>query len=128
MRRYRHNSHLRPIASIFLLTIVAGLLCGCGKDPAQMTDAELGLNTQQAHGRKVFNIYCMNCHPAYSSHGNKGPGLKKLFQKQYLPSGLTATDEHVEQTIIRGRNMMPRFADQLDQDELQQLMAYLHTL
>lgn len=93
-----------------------------------MTDAELGLNAQQAHGRKVFNIYCMNCHPAYSSHGNKGPGLKKLFQKQYLPSGLTATDEHAEQSILRGRGMMPRFGDQLDQEEMQQLMAYLHTL
>jgi mono/diheme cytochrome c family protein len=34
----------------------------------------------------------------------------------------------VEQSILRGRNMMPRFADQLDQQELQELMAYLHTL
>jgi mono/diheme cytochrome c family protein len=108
--------------------IAAALLSGCGKDPAQMSDAELGLNAQQSQGRKVFNIYCMNCHPAYSSHGNKGPGLKKLFQKQYLPSGLTATDDHAMQAIIRGRGMMPRFADQLDDDELKELMAYLHTL
>lgn len=106
----------------------AAILSGCGKDPSQMTDAELGLTRPQAQGRRVFNMYCANCHPAYFSEGNKGPGLKKLFRKEYLPSGLTATDEHVEQTILRGRNMMPRFADQLDQEELQDLMAYLHTL
>jgi mono/diheme cytochrome c family protein len=107
---------------------VAGLLSGCGKDPAKMTDAELGLNAEQSRGRKVFNIYCLNCHPAYSSSGNKGPGLKKLYQKPYLPSGLTANDEHVMQSIVRGRGMMPPFGGQLDQQELQELMAYLHTL
>ncbi len=108
--------------------VVAGFLAGCGKDPAKMTDAELGLSPQQARGRKAFNIYCMSCHPAYSSSGNKGPGLKKVLKKQYLPSGLTATDEHAEQSILRGRGMMPRFGDQLDDQEMQDLMAYLHTL
>jgi mono/diheme cytochrome c family protein len=110
------------------MMVVAGILSGCGKDPNQMTDAELGLNPQQARGRKVFNIYCLNCHPAYSTSGNKGPGLKKLYKKEYLPSGMTATDEHVEQSIMRGRNMMPAFGNQLDQQELQDLIAYLHTL
>ena len=107
---------------------VAGLLSSCGKDPAKMSDAELGLDAEQSRGRKVFNIYCLNCHPAYSSSGNKGPGLKKLYQKPYLPSGLTATDEHVMQSIVRGRGMMQPFGNQLDQQELQQVMAYLHTL
>ena len=93
-----------------------------------MSDAELGLNAQQARGRRVFNIYCLVCHPAYSTHGNKGPGLQGLYSRPYLPSGLTATDEHVVQSIIQGRNMMPRFGDQLDQQELQDLVAYLHTL
>jgi mono/diheme cytochrome c family protein len=93
-----------------------------------MSDAELGLNAQQASGRRVYNIDCLSCHPAYSSHGNKGPGLKGLYKKEYLPSGLTATDEHVEQSILRGRNMMPRFGDQLDQQQVQDLIAYLRTL
>jgi mono/diheme cytochrome c family protein len=93
-----------------------------------MSDIELGLNAQQASGRRVFNIHCLACHPAYSSHGDKGPGLKDLYKKQYLPSGLTPTDEHVEQSIVRGRNMMPRFGDQLSREEIEELMAYLRTL
>jgi mono/diheme cytochrome c family protein len=104
------------------------LWAGCEPDRSKMSDAELGLNAQQAHGRRIFNIYCQVCHPAYSSQGNKGPGLKGLYRKPYLPSGLTATDEHVEQTIARGRNMMPRFSDQLDPQQIADLIAYLHTL
>lgn len=93
-----------------------------------MSDAELGLNSQQAQGRRVYNAYCLVCHPAYSTRGNKGPGLRGLYKKEYLPSGLTATDEHVEQSIVRGRNMMPGFGDQLNQQQLQDLIGYLKTL
>jgi mono/diheme cytochrome c family protein len=105
-----------------------GLEAGCEKDRSKMTDAELGLSPQQASGRRLFNIHCALCHPAYSSHGNKGPGLKDLYHTPYLPSGLTATDEHVEQSIVRGRNMMPRFGNQLDNQQLADLVAYLRTL
>jgi mono/diheme cytochrome c family protein len=108
--------------------VLLALAAGCEPDRSKMSDSELGLNAQQASGRRVYNVYCLSCHPAYSSHGDKGPGLKDLYKKQYLPSGLTPTDEHVEQSIVRGRNMMPRFGDALSPDELQALMAYLHTL
>lgn len=101
---------------------------GCGKDPEKMSDAELGLTAQQASGRRVFRIYCLGCHPAYSTHGNKGPGLKGLFKKPYLPSGLTSTDEHVMQSIVQGRAMMPAFGNQMSEQEIQDVVAYLHTL
>jgi mono/diheme cytochrome c family protein len=127
----RHNSHLKQTASILLAALAAALLlaiAGCGKDPATMTDAELGLNAEQARGRRVYNLYCLSCHPAYSTHGNKGPGLRGMYSKPYLPSGLTATDEHVIQSIVQGRGMMPRFGDSVNQRELQDMIAYLHTL
>src|SRR5215467_1393700 len=127
----RHNSHLtrkssipRPLVALVLLAVFAG----CGPDRSKMSDAELGLNAQQARGRRVYNLYCLSCHPAYSSHGDKGPGLKNLYKKPYLPSGLTATDEHVTQSIVQGRNMMPRFGDQLSLQEVQDLIAYMRTL
>jgi len=104
------------------------MAAGCGKDKEKMSDAELGLNAQQAQGRRIYNLYCLSCHPAYSTHGNKGPGLEGLYKKPYFPSGLTATDEHATETIVRGRNMMPGFGDQLSQQDIQNLLAYLHTL
>jgi mono/diheme cytochrome c family protein len=126
--RSGHNSDLKRLTSISLLLLFLFLLAGCGKDREKMTDSELGLNTQESRGRRLYVVHCQICHPAYSSHGNKGPGLKDLYKKQYLPSGLTPTDEHVEQSVIHGRNMMPGFGDAIDQQQLQDLMAYLHTL
>jgi mono/diheme cytochrome c family protein len=111
-----------------LLLLALAFLAGCGKDREQMTDAELNLNAQQSRGRRVYAAYCASCHPAYSSHGNKGPGLKDLYRKEFLPSGLTPTDEHVEQSILRGRNMMPSFSDAIDQQQVKDLVAYLRTL
>jgi mono/diheme cytochrome c family protein len=111
-----------------LALALLGLLAACEKDRALMSDSELGLNIQQARGRRVYSIHCLGCHPAYSTRGNKGPGLEGLYKKEYLPSGLTATDEHVEQSILRGRGMMPRFGDQLNRQEVQDVIEYLHTL
>jgi|SRR5450432_1646576 mono/diheme cytochrome c family protein len=123
------NSHsLRPLFLLVVVTCTALVATGCGKDPSTLSDAELGLNAQQSRGRKVYTMYCLNCHPAYSTHGNKGPGLKGLYGKPYLPSGLTSTDGHVTQSIIQGRGMMPRFGDQVNQQEIQDMIAYMHTL
>src|SRR5437763_7603397 len=80
-----HNSHLRRIASIALGLAVLVIFSGCEKDPSLKTDAELGLNVQQAQGRHVFQLYCAICHSAYTSKSLKGPSLKGVFQKEYLP-------------------------------------------
>ena len=100
---------------------------GCG-EPAPKSDAELGLNRQQSTGRLVFERDCAACHSAYSSAGTKGPSLKSVFRKRFLPSGLPATDRFVRQTIVGGRNMMPPMGEAISQQELDDLMAYLHTL
>ncbi len=119
---------MKPAISLLLSLALLACALGCGKDPSQETDAELGLNAQQSAGRAVFTAYCASCHYAYSSSGLKGPGLKKLFKKTYLPSGLPANDRFVEQTILGGRGMMPAEGDTLSQQQLDDLMAYLHTL
>jgi mono/diheme cytochrome c family protein len=124
----RHNSHLKRIASILALMVFAALLSGCGKDPSQQTDAELGLNSQQAHGRRVFQLYCAVCHNAYSFKSTKGPSLKGLYKKEYLPSGLLANDKFVSQSIMRGRNMMPPFGNTLTDGQMEDVIAYLHSL
>lgn len=110
-----------------LVGAVAIFVAGCG-DPRPKTDAELGLNAQQANGRQLFDHYCAACHNAYSSSGSKGPSLEGLYKKQFLPSGLPANNRFVEQTIVNGRGMMPPQGDALDQQQLDDLVAYLHTL
>ena len=51
-----------------------------------------------------------------------------MYSKPYLPSGLTSTDKHVIQSIVQGRGMMPRFGDSMNQQEIQDVVAYMHTL
>ncbi|HEY6348793.1 MAG TPA: cytochrome c [Candidatus Angelobacter sp.] len=119
---------MRRIASILLLTAFLVLLAGCGKDPELQTDAELGLNAQQSHGRRVYKIYCAVCHKAYASTALKGPSLQGLYKKQYLPSGLIANDRFVEQTIVHGRKMMPSLENSLSRQDVEDVIAYLHTL
>jgi mono/diheme cytochrome c family protein len=114
-------------APVVVLLFGGMLAAGCGEGPPK-TDAELGLNAQQAQGRAIFDHYCAPCHYAYSAKGNKGPGLKGLFGKAYLPSGLPANDRFVGQTVRGGRNMMPEFGDALTDEQFLDLMDYLHTL
>jgi mono/diheme cytochrome c family protein len=93
------------------------------------SDAELGLNPQQSAGRKIYDSHCDRCHEPYSTRGKKGPGLKGMFQKKYLSlSGLPANDERVTDIIRLGRNAMPGYSQTLSSQDIQDLLAYLHTL
>jgi mono/diheme cytochrome c family protein len=116
----------RLLFASFMLALIS--LWGCTAQQRK-SDAELGLNPQQAMGRKIYDSYCYRCHEPYSSAGKKGPSLRGVFKQQYLEkSGLPATDERVGTIIVAGRNMMPGFGQVLDQQQVQELLAYLHTL
>jgi len=104
------------------------LLTGCDLE-RRKSDAELGLNPQQAAGRHIYDKHCDRCHEPYSTRGKKGPGLKGIFRRPYLAeSGLPANDERVSEIILYGRSKMPGFNQVLDQQQTQDLLAYLHTL
>lgn len=93
------------------------------------SDAELGLNPQQAAGRKIYDAKCDRCHEPYSTRGKKGPGLQGMFQRKYLLiSGLPANDERVSDIIRLGRKEMPGYSQTLGQQDMEDLLAYLHTL
>jgi mono/diheme cytochrome c family protein len=115
---------LPALAALLALSVAAG--CDVER---RKSDAELGLNPQQSAGRKLFDNYCDRCHRPYSSNGKKGPGLKGIFQHQYLPlSGLPANDDRVTDIIRNGRPDMPGYGQVLNSQDIQDLLAYLHTL
>ena len=104
------------------------LLAGCDVE-RRKSDAELGLNPQQVTGRKIYDNDCDRCHRPYSTKGKKGPGLKGVFQQKYLPqTGLPANDERVIDIIRNGRPDMPGYSQVLSSQDIQDLLAYLHTL
>ena len=109
-----------------LLLGLAGVLAGC-KSSAPPKPLEQ-LNAQEAHGHAVYQARCVICHSDRTDTKLKGPPLLGVFKKPYLPSGAAATDERVSATVLHGRNMMPAMGNVIDQQELVDLLAYLHTL
>lgn len=55
--------------------------------------------------------------------------MKGIFKKPYMSiSGLPANDERVEDIIRIGRNKMQGFGNVLTEEQIQALLAYMHTL
>jgi mono/diheme cytochrome c family protein len=118
----------RSTPGICLLVAALWLLAGCDAE-RRRSDAELGLNPQQAAGRRLYDNYCDRCHAPYSSHGRQGPPMKDIFKKPCLAmSGMPANDDRVTDIIRMGRNKMPGFAQEMNQQQINDLLAYLHTL
>ena len=119
----RDDSRAALLASLLLVALFA---CDMQR---RKSDAELGLNPAQIAGRKIYDSNCDRCHEPYSTKGKKGPGLKGVFQSKYLSvSGLPANDERVTDIVRLGRKEMPGYGEKLSPQDIEDLLAYLHTL
>jgi len=113
---------------LFCATVLAMSCTGCDVE-RRKSDGELGLTPQQTSGRHIYDQYCDRCHSAYSSRGRKGPSLQGVFKRQYLSqSGMPANDDRVGDIIRIGRNKMDGFGNVLTDQQIKDLLAYLHTL
>lgn len=74
----------------------------------------------------MFQADCAQCHYATSARSLHGPGLQALTKLKAMPSGAPPTDERLTERIQHGYGMMPGTA--LTEGQLQDLLAYLHTL
>ena len=114
--------------SFLLAAFIVGLVvAGCGQPLAPSKLREL-LTAHEASGYEVYRSACAGCHYANRQDALRGPGLLGLYRKPYLPSGAPANDDRVRAAIISGRGMMPAFGNKLDDQQLTDLIAYLHTL
>ena len=80
-----------------------------------------------AKGKQVFER-CAVCHNADSDEKKMGPGLKGLFKHDKLADGKKATEANIRARIEDGGNGMPPYKEQLDDQEKEDLIAYLKTL
>jgi mono/diheme cytochrome c family protein len=111
-------------ASFFL--ILACALAGCNRLPPPTPLAEL--NAQQMQGHAVFQTHCASCHYDRKDKPLDGPTMLGVFKKPTLPSGAPANDERVTATILHGHGLMPAMGNTMDQQDIDELLAYLHTL
>jgi mono/diheme cytochrome c family protein len=128
MMEIMRKGRARQIALFLAIFLVIIAIQACDIE-RRKSDAELGLNPQQVAGRKLYDNYCDRCHRPYSTKGRKGPGLKGVFQHQFLSqTGLPANDERVTDIVRNGRPDMPGYSQVLNTQDVQDLLAYLHTL
>lgn len=81
---------------------------------------------QEARGAAVFQAKCARCHYPTTTAPLHGPGLQAITKVKSMPSGAPPTDERLTAVILDGRGMMP--ATSLNDQDLADLLAYLHTL
>jgi mono/diheme cytochrome c family protein len=117
-----HSPNL-PAALAFGFVFVACAvtnLAGCRSQSA--------LTPEQAEGKQVYDVGCAHCHEENDLHLKRvPPSLHDVFSQSMLPDGSPATDTEVEHVVMAGKGMMPSFAYQLTQQQLNALIAYLHT-
>jgi mono/diheme cytochrome c family protein len=120
-------SPLRKLIPGFILLLAIAVATGC--QPSLPPSKSLSeLTPQESAGQQIFATRCAGCHYPNSENPLHGPGLQGLYRKKYLPSGAPANDDRVTNVIQHGRNMMPAFGNNLDDQQLADLLAYLHTL
>jgi mono/diheme cytochrome c family protein len=110
----------------FAAVVAAGLLAAAACKTLPPSKPESEWTPQEARGAAVYKAYCARCHYPTSTRGLNGPGLQAITKIPAMPSGAPPTDERLSNVILHGRNMMP--ASQLSDDQLRDLLAYLHTL
>jgi mono/diheme cytochrome c family protein len=119
---------LKSSGTACLIIFLLAVACGC-EVQRRKSDAELGLTPRQAAGRHVYDQYCDRCHSPYSSRKRQGPSLHGLFKRDYLPaSGMPANDDRVNDIVRMGRDKMEGFSNVLSDEQINDLLAYLHTL
>lgn len=118
---------IRPIVSAVLGAVMLIGMTACQVE-RRRSDAELGLNPQQAAGRNVYDQHCIRCHEPYSTRGKNGPGLAGLNKKGFMPSGIPVNDDRMTDVIMMGKSKMPAFRGSISPTQLQDLLAYMKTL
>jgi mono/diheme cytochrome c family protein len=114
-----------PFFSAFISLLACGLvLSGCRPLPPSKPSSLW--TPEEARGAAVYHQKCAKCHRPNDTHPLNGPGLQALTKVKAMPSGTPPTDERMTYVILHGRNMMP--GTQLSDEQLSDLLAYLHTL
>jgi mono/diheme cytochrome c family protein len=120
-----NHRHARIAFLYSLLLTPYSLLSGCHSTPPPTPLDQL--TPSQQLGYTAFQTHCAQCHYDRVNQELHAPSLLGVYKKPYLHSGAPANDDRVTATILHGRGLMPAQTN-LDPDELNNLLAYLHTL
>jgi mono/diheme cytochrome c family protein len=86
------------------------------------------LTPQEAEGKHLYSVRCAHCHEDNDLQLKKvPPDLHGIFSRTALPSGSPPTDQEVRRVVLSGKGLMPAFAGRFTDEQMADLLAYLHT-
>ncbi len=97
------------------MTLVLLLACAAEVDPVRMDDV-LALEGDPVAGEAIYEERCQECHGPSGDGQGSGPPL----------SGLS--EEEVLEAVLAGPCFMPSYADDLSDQELADVTAYVASL
>jgi len=112
----------RLITGVLLVLIFMG--------PEGCYETRAGTARAIAQGKVLFELHCCGCHSGRRLDLAKNPpNLAGIFLRPSLPSGRPATDAMVRSTILVGRSgIMPSFQSSLSDEEIKDIIRYLHSV
>ncbi|MFI5295111.1 MAG: c-type cytochrome [Thermodesulfovibrionales bacterium] len=129
----------KRIAALFGILFVC-LISACAREaqrqqdmakPADKTPNTIVKRTDQKSikaGKVLFAQKCEYCHDPYSTMRLGGPGLKDILKNPLLPtSKKPATPENIASQMRHPLSNMPSFV-YLDEDDVENIIAFLNTL
>ncbi len=120
-----HNRSIAASLAVIAASVsFAAMLSGCRSLPPSKPEALWTI--EEARGAQVYHQNCAKCHYPTTTKGLHGPGLQAITKVKAMPSGAPPTDERLSRVILHGHALMP--ATPLNDDQLSDLLAYLHTL
>jgi|GEM_PF-1609928 len=122
---FRSSSSKLSFGFFTFAALVLLLLSACEEKPF---DLGRPLTDSEQRGQRLYTQTCRNCHFADSTRPLSGPSLAGVFRKPFLPSGRPANNDIMKQTIYAGRNNMPNYKGVFTDGQMNDLLAYLHTL
>ena len=114
----------RSLPGLIACCVALAAIAGCKSLPPSKPASEW--TPEEARGAELFHQACAKCHYPTSTHGLHGPGLQAITKIKAMPSGAPPTDERLTAVILHGHGTMPATA--LDDRQMHDLLAYLHTL
>ena len=86
------------------------------------------LTQQEIAGKYLYLGRCAHCHEENDLALKKvPPDLHAIFGRTTLPSGAPATDAEVRRMVLAGKGLMPAFDGRFTEEQMDALLAYLHT-
>jgi len=89
--------------------------------------SKTALTPQEEEGKHLYEVRCAHCHEENDLGLKKvPPNLHGIFDRATLPSGAPSSDANVQKVVIDGKGLMPAFAGRFADEQMADLLSYLH--